>query len=348
MVVDPIVANPVAGTGEFNISGQIVSDNGSGLVIRECASERQRLVFHQRTALRLHRNGWRHWCRWLLERYHPFERDLAAGTHLMEATFIPNVNYYVGSQNNSSFDSRGFSVMNFIVPSLTVSVNLPSTTERSAAPKLTSRCCCGTNHGLPMANQSVVVSTSTSTMPSPVQITVLTAANGSGGNLTVPADTTSVQPASTQIMQASPARRGSSERTPRRSSSFSHKPRSKILHRQTVLVAGDTLVVNGTLLDDLGMVLKRNGENATAIVHLLIDGVPVASVETDNMTGAYTLTYTLPEDTAAGPHVIGVEFRGGREWSTLWGTATPNNPEYYMPSSATVDFNVSVPTKILL
>ena len=30
------------------------------------------------------------------------------------------------------------------------------------------------------------------------------------------------------------------------------------------------------------------------------------------------------------------------------GYGDTNNPEYYMPSSATVDFNVSVPTKILL
>ena len=30
LVVDPIIANPVAGTS-FNISGQIVSDNDSGL-----------------------------------------------------------------------------------------------------------------------------------------------------------------------------------------------------------------------------------------------------------------------------------------------------------------------------
>ena len=66
------------------------------------------------------------------------------------------------------------------------------------------------------------------------------------------------------------------------------------------------------------------------------------------MTGAYSIAYTLPEDTAAGPHLIRVEFRGGREWVDPVGYGDTNNPEYYMPSSATVDFNVSVPTKILL
>jgi len=29
---------------------------------------------------------------------------------------------------------------------------------------------------------------------------------------------------------------------------------------------------------------------------------------------AFAFAYTLPDDTAAGPHQIAVEFRGGREW----------------------------------
>ena len=87
---------------------------------------------------------------------------------------------------------------------------------------------------------------------------------------------------------------------------------------------------------------QANGENANAIVHLLIDGVPVASVETDNMTGAHTL-YTLPEDTA-GPHAT-VWSSVVDEWVDPVGYGDTNNPEYYMPSSATVDFNASVPTR---
>jgi hypothetical protein len=115
-----------------------------------------------------------------------------------------------------------------------------------------------------------------------------------------------------------------------------------------VLTAGDTLVVSGQLLDDLGLPLQRNGLNASGVIHLLIDGIPVASMETNSSDGTFTFAYALPENTAAGPHQIGVEFRGGREWVDPVGFGDINNPEYYLPSSATVDFNVSVPTKILL
>ena len=95
------------------------------------------------------------------------------------------------------------------------------------------------------------------------------------------------------------------------------------------------------------MPLVEAGAPATAVVHLTIDGVPVASIETNATDGSYTLGYTLPEDTAAGPHVIGVEFRGGRDWVDPVGYGDIVNPEYYLPSSETVGFNVSVPTEII-
>ena len=94
--------------------------------------------------------------------------------------------------------------------------------------------------------------------------------------------------------------------------------------------------------------LQSNGIDTSAVVHLLVDGVPVSSIETNATDGSYAFSYTLPEDTAAGPHQIGVEFRGGREWVDPVGFGDINNPEYYLPSTATVEFNVSVPTKILL
>ena len=351
LVVDPIVANPVAGTS-FNISGQIVSDNDSGLVIRDGSVLPNANVLFSingqpsgftATGGAIGVDGyWNATIR--------LSETFAAGSHLMEATYIPNVNYYVGSQNNSSFDSRGFSVMNFIVPTLD-GIGQPSLNDRTErGTQVDFTVLLRDNQGLPLANQSVVVSlTSTMGDASPVQITVLTAANGTAwGNLTVPA-TYDVGPTGIHADYAGIAGTTGIIGT-NATSEFVVLAQTEvqIVEAPTVLVAGDTLVVNGTLLDDLGMVLKRNGENATAIVHLLIDGVPVASVETDNMTGAFTLAYTLPEDTAAGPHVIGVEFRGGREWVDPVGYGDTNNPEYYMPSSATVDFNVSVPTKILL
>ena len=351
MVVDPISANPVAGTS-FNISGQITSDNGSGLVQRDNSVLPNANVLFSingqptgftATGGSVGVDGYWNATIRLAETF-------AAGTHVMEATYIPNINFYVGSDNNTTFDSRGFSVMNFILPALD-GIGQPSLNDRTdRGTPVEFSLLLRDNQGQPLANQSVVVSlTATLQDGSPVQITVLTASNGSAwGNLTVPANM-SVGPTGIHADYA-----GISGTTgilgTNASSQFVVLGQTEVVitDAPTVLVAGDTLVVNGTLLDDLGLVLQSNGVPSSAIVHLLIDGVPVSSVETSNVSGAYTLSYVLPEGTAAGPHQISVEFRGGREWVDPVGFGDSNNPEYYQPSSATVEFNVSVPTKILL
>ena len=351
MVVDPISANPVAGTS-FNISGQITSDNGSGLVQRDNSVLPNANVLFSingqptgftATGGSVGVDGYWNATIRLAETF-------AAGTHVMEATYIPNINFYVGSDNNTTFDSRGFSVMNFILPALD-GIGQPSLNDRTdRGTPVEFSVLLRDNQGQPLANQSVVVSlTATLQDASPVQITVLTASNGSAwGNLTVPANM-SVGPTGIHADYA-----GISGTTgilgTNASSQFVVLGQTEVVitDAPTVLVAGDTLVVNGTLLDDLGLVLQSNGVPSSAIVHLLLDGVPVSSVETSNVSGAYTLSYVLPEGTAAGPHQISVEFRGGREWVDPVGFGDSNNPEYYQPSSATVEFNVSVPTKILL
>ena len=351
LVVDSITANPVAGDS-FNISGQIVSDNGSGLVERDnSVLANANILFSidgqpsgfTATGGAVGVDGfWNATVR--------LSETFAAGTHVMEATYIPSVNFYVGSQNNTTFDSRGFSVMNFILPSLD-GIGQPSLNDRTErGTPVEFSILLRDNQGAPLANQSVIVSlTATLDGDSPVQITVLTAANGSAwGNLTVPSNTT-VGPADIHADYAGVAGTTGIVGT-NASSRFVVLGQTQVVISEapTVLVAGDTLVVNGTLLDDLDSVLQENGQSATAVVHLLIDGVPVASIETDNQTGSYAFTYILPENTAAGPHQITVEFRGGREWVDPVGYGDTNNPEYYLPSSDTVEFNVSVPTKILL
>ena len=351
MVVDSITANPVAGTS-FNISGQVVSDNGSGLVQRDnSVLPNANVLFSidgQPTGFTATGGSvgvdgyWNATIR--------LSETFAAGSHLMEATYIPNVNFYVGSDNNTTFDSRGFSVMNFILPALD-GIGQPSLNDRTERGDVVEfSVLLRDNQGLPLANQSVVVTlTQTIDDASPVQITVLTASNGSAwGNLTVPANM-SVGPTGIHAEYAGIA--GTTGIVGTNATSVFvvlGQTEVAITEAPTVLVAGDMLVVNGTLLDDLGLVLQTNGMPSTAVVHLLIDGVPVASIETDNISGAYTFSYMLPEDTAAGPHQISVEFRGGREWVDPVGYGDTNNPEYYQPSSAMVEFNVSVPTKILL
>lgn len=351
LVVDNIAANPVAGTA-FNVSGQVLSDNGSGLEQRDGVTLPNANVLFSIDGLpsgftvtggTIGANGYWNATIRLTETF-------AAGTHVLEASYLPNVNFYVGSENNTSFDSRGFSIMNFIKPALD-GIGQPSLNDRTERGDVVEfSVLLRDNQGLPLANQSVVVSlTATLGTTSPVQITVLTAANGTAwGNLSVPTNM-SVGPADMHANYAGIVGTTGIIGT-NATTKFVVLGATEVVISSApdVLVAGDTLVVSGTLLDDLGMTLQSNGMNATAVVHLLIDGIPVASVETNATDGRYAFSYTLPEDTAAGPHQIGVEFRGGREWVDPVGFGDINNPEYYLPSSAVYDFNVSVPTKILL
>ncbi|MGB1766240.1 MAG: hypothetical protein ACPHJE_02540, partial [Poseidonia sp.] len=100
-------ANPVAGTS-FNISGQITSDNGSGLVQRDNSVLPNANVLFSingqptgftATGGAVGVDGYWNATIRLAETF-------AAGTHVMEATYIPNINFYVGSDNNTTFDSR--------------------------------------------------------------------------------------------------------------------------------------------------------------------------------------------------------------------------------------------------
>jgi len=124
--------------------------------------------------------------------------------------------------------------------------------------------------------------------------------------------------------------------------------RLTITSSPSTLVAGDTFIVEGTLLDDLNQSLAVDGVASLGIVYLLVDGLPVSSVETDPLTGNYTVSYSLPEDVSAGTHQIEIRFLGGRDWVDPIGVGDPANPDFYLPSQIQVDFNVSVPTKILL
>ena len=345
MVVDSITANPVAGD-EFNVSGRVTSDNGSGLTQRDNITLPNANVLFSIddvptgftvTGGAIGDDGfWNATIR--------LGETFGAGTHVLDATFIPTVNYYVGSENNATFDSRGFSTLDFIVPSLD-GLGQPSLNDRTdRGTNVSFQILLRDNQGNSLDNQSIVVS-----LPgTDVTGTFVTASNGSAfGNLLVPANA-SVGPSDIFATYA-----GISGTTGIIGSNSTTlfvvlaNTNLTILDAPTVLTAGDSLTVNGTLLDDLGLSLMEAGVPSTAVVHLTIDGVPVASIETNATDGSFSLGYTLPEDITAGAHVIGVEFRGGRDWVNPVGYGDTNNPEYYLPSSDTIGFNVSVPTEII-
>ena len=271
--------------------------------------------------------------------------SFSAGNNTLSATYIPAVNFYLGSNTTALFDSRGFTEIRFIDPILDLQ-GQPSLNDRvERGNDVEIQVILLDNTGEPVEGQLITI-----TLNGTDITTILTTAeNGSAfGTLTTPANMTVGVKDVNAIFSGTSGTTGllGSESN----SSFVVLAQTNIVITEypESLVAGDYLTVNGTLLDDLGQSLKIFGVASSGVVHLMVDDVSVASIETDALTGQFSLGYPLPEDITAGPHTITVEFFGGRDWVDPIGVGEPSNPEYYMPTSTTVPFNISVPTQITL
>ena len=349
LVVDQITDNPVAGSS-FNVSGRVVSDNGTGLMNRDGSRLTANVLFtidDQPVGFSVSNGSVQDggWWNATLTLTPGFE----AGTHVLEASIVPTVNFYVGSKNNSSFDSRGYSLITFLEPSLDA-LGQPTLNDRTERGTLLDvRILLEDNTGSAISGQQITFILPATDKTDEVSVTVTTAANGTAnGSLLVPFNATvgfsNVQAqylgisgttgllgynASTQYVTLA-------------------KTNMTILEHTEQLTAGETLYVNGTLLDDLGLPLYVDGVESVAIVRMLVDGVPVASVQSDAFTGAFSIVYTVPESTPSGGHMVEVQFTGGRDWVDPIGIGDAVDPEFYMASSDMINFNVSVPTQILL
>ena len=345
LVIDPIADNPVAGTS-FNVTGRVNSDNGSGLEQRDGSILPANILFSindQPTGFTVTGGSviaGGVWSATIL-----LGEGFEAGNNTLEASYVPNVNYYVGSESNTSFDSRGFTTLMFIQPTID-GLGSPSLNDRTERGEdLQIQVLLRDNTMAPVGSQQVVVSL----LGTDVSVLMTTFENGTAvGVLTIP-DNQSVGFNDLEVTFAgTPGTTGLIGSNASTQFVVLAETNIVISTSPSTLVAGDSFTVQGTLLDDLNQTLSINGVSSIAIVHLLVDGVPVSSVETNATTGGYSVGWTLPEDTSAGAHLIEVRFLGGRDWVDPIGVGDPANPDFYLPSSAQVDFNVSVPTKIVL
>ena len=345
MVVDPIAANPVAGTS-FNVTGRVVSDNGSGLEQRDGSVLPSNILFSLNglptgfsvTGGSVTTGGI--WSATIL-----LGEGFEAGNNSLEASFIPNVNYYIGSTVNTSFDSRGFTSLIFVQPSLD-GIGLPSLNDRTERGNdVQIQVLLRDNTQSAVAAQQVIVTL----IGTDVSIILTTFENGTGvGVLTVPSNQTIGFNDLEVTFAGTPGTTGLIGSNASTQFVVLAQTNLVISSSPSTLVAGDSFTVQGILLDDLNQTLAINGNSSLAIVHLLVDGIPVSSIETDALTGNFSIGWTLPEDTSAGSHLIEVRFLGGRDWVDPVGVGDPANPDFYLPSSAQINFNVSVPTKIIL
>ena len=345
MVVDPIAANPVAGE-TFTITGSIASDNGSSLQLRNGDLLSANILFtidDLATGFTLTDGQVKADGNWSANI--TLSNGFAAGTHIAQATYIPSVNYYEGSTENASFDSRGYTVLIYISPSMdgpdTPSLNDRTERGTDVNPVLQ----LSDNTGSPVVGVNVNVTLNGSN----VNVIGITDATGRVDvNLTIPNDfrvgfhdlysvfegtsgTTGLVGDDAEIMFVVLAQTDVT-----------------ITETSATIVAGEVLYVNGTLLDDLGNPLIENSNNASGVVYLLVDGVPVSSVLTNRDTGEFFFAWDTPESITAGTHNVQISFTGGRDWVNPIGEGDSANPEFYMPSVDSVNFTVAVPTKLVL
>ena len=345
LVVDDIAANPVAGE-TFNISGQITSDNGSGLEQIDGTVLPANILFEiNGETVGFTVSGGVVGTGGFWNASIQLSPNFAAGNNTLSATYIPAVNFYLGSNTTALFDSRGFTEIRFVDPILDLQ-GLPSLNDRvERGNDVEIQVILLDNTGEPVEGQLIII-----TLNGTDITTILTTAeNGSAyGTLPTPANMTVGVKDVNAIFSGTSGTTGLLGSESNSSFVVLAQTNITISEYPESLVAGDYLTVNGTLLDDLGQSLEIMGVPSAAVVHLMVDGNSVASIETDAFTGQFSLGYPLPEDISAGPHTITVEFFGGRDWVDPIGVGEPSNPEYYMPTSTTVPFNISVPTQITL
>ena len=345
LVVDDIAANPVAGES-FNISGQIISDNGSGLEQVDGTVLPANILFEiddksigfTVAGGVVGQDGF--WNATIL-----LSSGFAAGNHSLSATYIPAVNFYLGSNTTSLFDSRGFTEIIFIDPVLD-SQGQPSLNDRvERGSDVSIEVLLIDNTGKPVSGQLITISLN----GTDISTVATTSESGSASALlTTPANMTVGPKGVNALYTGTPGTTGLLGTESNSTFVVLAETNITITDYPEFLIAGDYLFVNGSLLDDLGQSLTIGGVPSSAVVHLVIDDVSVASVETEAQNGQFSLGYPLPEDISAGAHTITVEFYGGRDWVDPIGVGEPSNPEYYQPSSTTVPFNISVPTQITL
>ncbi len=342
LVVDPITANPMAGES-FNVSGTLLSDNGSGIIFRDGSGMLPQLsftidgfsdTFLVSNGIAQANGTW--------EAIFTLDTDFPRGNHNLIATYTSSSpTTYGSSSGNNSFDSRGFSVLQILAP-----LDLHPDDRTIRGENVTVQI-------LLQDNTMTAISNATVTIAFPdlnISITAITDMNGNASVLlNVPAATA---PGPLNLTAEYAGLAGST------GVAGDNDIARVIILAPTVLsitsvegefVSGEVIYVNGTLLDEFGMVLQEGGVPQGGIVHLEIDGAETLTmVESNATTGIFSIQYTLLGDIGPGAHLVGVYFQGGYMWVDPMGQGDSSNPEYYLNSTDQQWVNVSVPTHIVL
>ena len=334
--------NPVAGES-FNVSGTLLSSNGSGIMDRSGFALSTLLTFtidgtesgFQVSGGVVNPNGtWNA----IITLGLSFPR----GTHNITATYTPTVNYYGSSSEDGVFDSRGYSLISILDPadldpdrrvirgngvSVNISVidNAGQLVDSAPIRVLVDGALVQSITTDSTGRASLELSVDSQRIQGPMLISV--EFDGFNGTTGLIGDSTW-----TRVIVLAPT-----------VIEFTEISGTKI--------AGESVTFSGTLLDEHGLLLTNEGILSGGVIHLWIDGVDVGSTYitmSNSSTGSWEITYNLPLDMDYGTHIVSAKFYGGFTWVDPMGQGDSLNPEYYLPTSSSTQFNVTQTSQVVL
>ena len=295
LIVDPITSNPTAG-GSFEITGSLLSGNGSTITDRSGNLLSFSLNFQldgsddgfTLNSFAVDSNG-----SWTVRM--ALDADIPRGTHLVEATYLPAVSYFTENSGSATFDSRGFTATFIIVPSdldpdertirgddITVNVSLVDNTGTPVPQSSISFFVDGVFNGTSSTNENGIASYSFTVDENRVVgfMDVSATFGGLAGTtgLASSADATRVVILAPTVLA--------------------------ITSVSGTGIAGETITLEGTLLDEHGMPLMESAVPSSGLVRLSIDGIdmgPEFTVLTNATTGAWSILYPCPWTSIMGP-----------------------------------------------
>ena len=125
----------------------------------------------------------------------------------------------------------------------------------------------------------------------------------------------------------------------------------EILEITGSFIAGEKITFQGTLTDEHGQNLLSSEAPVGGILHLFIDDIDVGPIYTSQSNATTTLwniTYDVPSEINYGGHSASVKFLGGFTWVDPMGQGDSLNPEYYLSSLATINFNISQLSQVII
>ena len=340
--LDMITDNPAAGES-FTVTGNLTSSNGSGITDRNGNTLSPSLTFSidgesstfSVAGGTVSPNG-----SWSVIIH--LDLTFPRGVHDLMATYTPNVNYYGSSTGNSTFDSRGYSLLIIEDP-----LDLDPDSRTIRGDDVSMNVSLIDNAGLPIVAESVDIlidgvfeSSGFTDINGSMNVVLNIDSTRTPGPMTISAEFAGINGTTgllgdetwTRVIILAPT----------------------VLEITTITgsaIAGESVTFSGTLLDEHGQFLVHGGNSRGGIVHLDIDGVsvgPVYSTQSNASTGEWSITYDLPLDVDYGVHTVTVGFLGGFTWVDPMGQGDSLNPEFYLPSSYTYEFNATQTSQVIL